>query len=255
MKSKFEQLIEHIINDEEDRAREMFHNLVVEKSREIYNELVAEEVEMDDEEDEEEEMEESFVPEMDTDQTDDMMGDISSDEEGMGMDDMGDDDMDDMDDMSDMDDEEDGDIEDRVMDLEDALDELQRDFQKIMNHEAGEEGEKDEKEMPDNMMREYTEKVSVSHNDGSDNSKSPVANKNDMGGSAKNIAQGGSEQDPDGKQYKKPSNQYTKGEGNLPGAGSFENVPGAKAGKAFSNAKKPVSKDAASGTHSPVAKN
>ena len=250
MKSKFEQLIEHIINDEEDRAREMFHNLVVEKSREIYNELVAEEVEMDDEE--------SYVSEMDTDQTDDMMGDIASDEEGMGMDDMDNDDMDDMDnddmdDMSDddMGDEEGGDIQDRVMDLEDALDELQRDFQKIVDKEAGDE---DEKEMPDNMMREYTEKVSVSHSDGSDNSKSPVSGKNDMGGSAKNIAQGGTNEDPDGKQYKKPSNQYTKGEGNLPGAGSYENVPGAKAGKAFSNAKKPVSKDAASGTHSPVAK-
>jgi hypothetical protein len=60
-----------------------------------------------------------------------------------------------------------------------------------------------------------------------------------MGGTAKNLVQGGSNGDPDGKQYSKPSNNYTNGEGKLPGADSFENVPGAKAGKTFSNAKKP----------------
>jgi hypothetical protein len=36
-------------------------------------------------------------------------------------------------------------------------------------------------------------KVSVAHKDGSDNSKSPVAGKNDMGGTAKNLVQGGEE--------------------------------------------------------------
>ena len=36
-------------------------------------------------------------------------------------------------------------------------------------------------------------KVAVSHADGSDNTKSPVASKNDMGGDAGNIAQGGEE--------------------------------------------------------------
>ena len=30
--NKFEQLIEHIINDEDEKARELFHNIVVEKS-------------------------------------------------------------------------------------------------------------------------------------------------------------------------------------------------------------------------------
>ena len=42
-------------------------------------------------------------------------------------------------------------------------------------------------------IREYVNKVSASNTDGSDNSKSPVANKNDMGGSSNNIAQGGEE--------------------------------------------------------------
>ena len=35
MTSKFEQLIEYVINDEEAKAKELFHDIVVEKSREI----------------------------------------------------------------------------------------------------------------------------------------------------------------------------------------------------------------------------
>lgn len=38
--NKYEQLIEHIINDETDKARALFHNIVVEKSRDIYESLV-----------------------------------------------------------------------------------------------------------------------------------------------------------------------------------------------------------------------
>ena len=41
--NKFEELIEMIINDEQDKARDLFHDVVVEKSREIYEELMAEE--------------------------------------------------------------------------------------------------------------------------------------------------------------------------------------------------------------------
>ena len=36
MSKKFEQLIEFVINDDEQKARELFHEIVVEKSREIY---------------------------------------------------------------------------------------------------------------------------------------------------------------------------------------------------------------------------
>jgi hypothetical protein len=41
--NKYEQLVEFIINDENDKARELFHQIVVEKSRDIYESLVAEE--------------------------------------------------------------------------------------------------------------------------------------------------------------------------------------------------------------------
>ena len=41
--NKYEQLIEHIINDEEAKARALFHEIVVEKSRDIYESLMDEE--------------------------------------------------------------------------------------------------------------------------------------------------------------------------------------------------------------------
>lgn len=65
-------------------------------------------------------------------------------------------------------------------------------------------------------IREYVNKVGVTHTDGSDNSKSPVAGKNDMGGTASNIAKGGEE-----KGGKAPAPKEDNA-GNI-------NVPGAKA--------------------------
>ena len=195
MRNKFEQLIEYIINDDMEKANELFHSVVVEKSRNIYNELVAEDMDMD--------MDEADDP-MAMDDTDDMMGDIAADEEGMDsdeMDDMGDD-MDDMDDdMADMGDEEDfGDEEsgadEKFGDIEDALEQLKAEFERLMSDEG-------EEEMPEEgVMREYIEKVAAPGNTegqgvgsgsigGSTNTKSTVAGKNDMGGTAKNIAQGG----------------------------------------------------------------
>ena len=43
--NRFEQLIEYVINDEEQKARELFHDIVVAKSREIYESMMAEEAE------------------------------------------------------------------------------------------------------------------------------------------------------------------------------------------------------------------
>ena len=40
--NKYEKLIEHIINDENEKARALFHTIVVEKSRDIYESLVDE---------------------------------------------------------------------------------------------------------------------------------------------------------------------------------------------------------------------
>ena len=42
MSNKYEQLIDFIINEDEAKARELFHQIVVEKSREIYESLIDE---------------------------------------------------------------------------------------------------------------------------------------------------------------------------------------------------------------------
>ena len=41
---KFEQLIDLIINENEEQARELFHEIVVEKSREIYENIMMDEM-------------------------------------------------------------------------------------------------------------------------------------------------------------------------------------------------------------------
>jgi two-component SAPR family response regulator len=40
-RSKFEQMLEHLVNEDTDKAKELFHQLVVEKSREIYENILA----------------------------------------------------------------------------------------------------------------------------------------------------------------------------------------------------------------------
>lgn len=76
MSTKFEQLLDYIVNEEMEKAQELFHEIVVEKSREIYENLISEEIE---EEDVEENAEEEGVEEdMDTDEVEEGM-----EEEGM----------------------------------------------------------------------------------------------------------------------------------------------------------------------------
>ena len=84
--SKYEQLIEYIINEQEDKARELFHDIVVAKSREIYENLMQEEAEEDLEEGAEEELDESEEEELDEDAmggdaSDDLIDNIEADEE------------------------------------------------------------------------------------------------------------------------------------------------------------------------------
>ena len=149
--NKFEQLIEYVINDEEAKARELFHDIVVEKSRQIYEEMMEEEA-VEEAKEEEEELEEAKKEEgeeeleeakhdkeeeeveesveetaMGGDQSDDLIDDIEMEEEGMSMEAEGDDAM------------ADADLEDRVVDLEDKLDELMAEFEALM----GDQGEAD----------------------------------------------------------------------------------------------------------------
>jgi hypothetical protein len=160
MTSKFEQLIEYVINDEEAKAKELFHDIVVEKSREIYENLMDEEVEELDEESDAERDDhaekagkkvakdieyDEMHEDMGGDASDDLIDDVEAEEQGMQEDEESDVEFDDAaeedgEDLThDMEkDHDDGaDIEDRVVDLEDKLDELMAEFEAIMGNDGG----------------------------------------------------------------------------------------------------------------------
>ena len=51
-RAQFEAMLNALINEDESAAKEIFHNIVVAKSREIYEELLAEEFGREEEEEE-----------------------------------------------------------------------------------------------------------------------------------------------------------------------------------------------------------
>lgn len=181
MSTKFEQLIVYLENEEIDKANELFHEIVVETSREIYENLISEEAEedeemdeareedeeemdesaeedeeeMDESADEDEELEDSYVMDADDeeaddefggDATDDMLGDVE-----VGQD-------------------EEGGSDDAMMDIKNAIAELEAAFAELeagqdggddMEADFGDEEEMGDEEGEDDMMglREYRETV------------------------------------------------------------------------------------------------
>jgi hypothetical protein len=144
--NRFEQLIEYVINDEEAKARELFHDIVVEKSRQIYENIMAEEAqeELDEAEDIEEGADEDLEEGMGGDATDDLIDDVEmeeesdmnmeaeGDEEEFGGDDHAEPDMDNMGGSSDMDMDNEPATKDDIMNLEDKLDQLMAEFEDLM---------------------------------------------------------------------------------------------------------------------------
>jgi hypothetical protein len=243
-----QQMLEHLVNDDQAKAEELFHEYVVTASREIYESLIdseiaeEEEKEVDDEDEdkmkeaakdddaEDDKVDEEFddiaiegdddMSAMGGDPTDDLEGDIDAE---MGDDDMGD-----------------KSEEELFQDLDSIVDELQAKFDELkggddMGDDSEEGGNPFAKEegMGDlATVREYVEKVNGGFGakiggDNGVNTKSIVAGKNDMGGTTANIAKGGE----------------AKGEGTKGGLlapttkpqdGGNINVPGGKAGGAFS---------------------
>lgn len=257
---KFEQLIDLIINENEEQAKALFHDIVVEKSREIYESIMEDEM---------------------AGQTADLLDEIgdtvAGDEEGMaeGEDedlDLGDDEGED--EVIDLDGGEEDfeggeeDLEDRVVDLEDKLDQLMAEFEEIMGGEEGAEdleaGEEDLEAADDEfgaaedeeamMEAVQLQKVSVTHGDNGAQTKSPgLVNSGQAGMDSKPVKfSGASEAVPTSP--KGPSNAYAKGETQVKGAGSFKNAPGAGNFKEKGESTpKPVTKDEAGAVKSPVA--
>ena len=258
---KFEQLIDLIINENEEQARALFHDIVVEKSREIYENIMSEEMEeegmggqvgqmMDEISAEQEGMVEAEDEEIDFDDGDDEeIVDIDSDDEG----------------------HEEEELEDRVTDLEDKLDELMAEFEEIMgDHDSDEsdaefddEAEEDGEDLTHDMEQDHDEedammeaitlkKVPVTHGDNGVQNKSTVTSNSGQAGMDSRPVKfsGGTEANPTGP--KGPSNAYSKGETQVKDATKWKNAP-AQNNADLESTPKPVTKDGATGTKSPVA--
>ena len=250
-KNILEQMLGHLVNDDKQKAEELFHEYVVAKSREIYEQLI--EAEMDDEEEEEvdeaseeekeegeDDLEENFediayegddeMPDMGGDPTDDLAGEMGPEED---------------------DEFADKDPEELFQDLDAIVDELQAKFD-AMNGDGDMGGDDmggmDDEKMKDDFdlatVREYVEKVPAGHGaekkgqgEKADGSAGGLKfQKNDMGGTSANILGGKNGQD--GGEVGKAGGQL-KGSGLLKGNpqlqdGGNVNTPGAKNGNAFS---------------------
>jgi len=251
MTSKFEQLIEYVINDEEAKAKQLFHDIVVEKSREIYENLMNEEEEDLDEakeEDSEEELDEAkeedeegeeldeSEEEMDEsmmggDASDSLIDDVEVEEAGMEMHE---------------DDKTEHDIEDRVVDLEDKLDELMAEFEALMGGEEAEHGDEvadidggDALEMDDTDTAEFgdMDEMSMMENVKLDAAPKPVtsepAGTNTKSTVAFNSGAKGMQGAPVKMTGDTAQGRSAPKTGDLPEAGQFKNVPG----KGSANAK------------------
>lgn len=144
--NRFEQLIEYVINDEEQKARELFHDIVVEKSRQIYEDIMAEEAEEELDEAADEELDEAAEDELDEgamggDAADDLIDDVEMEEESdMNMEAEGDDEEDEVEveiGGGDMDGSDEAATKDDIMNLEDKLDQLMAEFEELMAGDAG----------------------------------------------------------------------------------------------------------------------
>lgn len=231
--NKFEQMLEKLTADDRTGAEALFHEIVVEKSRSIYENLLetdladiaveetaVEEAKKDkemkkaDKEDSKEEMKKESTEEVAAETTQEVApaveAPVTAEVGGDASDDM----------IADIEDDKDAedkgeekpaaaDMEDKIVDLEDAVEELKAEFEKLMSNEGDKEDaegeEKAEKEavatevQPDaevvapvataevaaqpatseiksdrEKMREYVDKVAVKHADHDDNAKSPT---------------------------------------------------------------------------------
>ena len=263
-RKQFEAMLEALINGDQETAKEVFHNIVVAKSRDIYEELLESDFSKEEEEEESSEEEEEgsseeegsenpFGGEEDGEGEDDAEGEdeFGGEEDGEGEEDMF---------GGEEDGEGEGAIEDRVMDLEDALDELKAEFEELMAQEEAEghefDGETDQAdisgehspEMGGEMggeedelqaFMEYVDKVALpKHGDNGTNTQSVVAKPNRMGGTSANILNGGTEAGVEANKGALKGNGVFKGKPQAMNTGNI-NVPGGNAGKTAFKKKEP----------------
>ena len=242
---KFDKLIDLIINENEEQAKDLFHDIVVEKSREIYETIMAEEM-MDDD------LEEGMGG-----QVGDLADEINAEESGISEEeDEIDIDSEEIFDIDGADESEAGDeVEDAVIRIEDKLDDLMAEFEAIMGQDDDIEDEMgdmdaDVSDMGDEevdvdvdvddeeLVAEAItlQKVTAKMGDNGSRTRSPVdANSGSKGSVAKPV----NFDDGNSGEQGRPAPTAK----DVDGASGFQNQPGKNA-KALSAAPKPVTTQA-----------
>ena len=201
-KTTIEQMLEHLVNDDTAKAEELFHEYVVAKSREVYENLIEEEMkdeEVDeaskdedaedkevDEASKDDDAEEDKVDEASDEDDDDQVDEefeevaVEADDEDEGDDAMGGDATDDLEaDITGDDEEGEKEPEELFQDLDSIVDELQAKFDEIKGGDEGDEMDMDAEKEEETFapeasadpegdaelatMREYVEKVAGGH--------------------------------------------------------------------------------------------
>lgn len=267
---KFEQLIDLIINENEEQARALFHDIVVEKSREIYESMMDEEMVdspveglMDEISAEEQGMteEEDEFADIETDDGEDIEGEIDLDSDEMGDEGEG----------------EEG-LEDRVVDLEDKLDDLMAEFEAMMNGDEGEEDmgdtDMDDSEMDDtgddDMMESADDVDEATEQEGEETLEESVqlqkvapAKMGDNGQNTKSPTLGANNKVSSNGAKPVSAGYQDSGKGGTQGGllnptpkdipGNYKNAPGAKFSEKGEAAPKPKHGDDGADKKSPVA--
>ena len=241
---KFEKLIDLIINENEEQASELFHEIVVEKSKAIYESIMEDEM-MDDD------LEEGIGG-----QVGDLLDEINAEEQGVREEEEDEIDID-SEEVFDIGGDEDefggeSEVEDAVIRIEDKLDELMAEFESIMGKEDDLEDEMDAdvSDMGDEevdvdvdvddeeLVAEAItlQKVTAKMGDNGSQTRSPVdANSGSKGSVAKPV----NFDDGNSGEQGRPAPTAK----DVDGASGFQNQPGKNA-KALSSAPKPVTAQA-----------
>ena len=245
-KKLLQQMLEHLVNDDQAKAEELFHEYVVQQSREIYESLIDSEIAEEEEKDEDDEDVEEAAKDDDAEdeKVDEEFEDIAIEADDEDPDMMGGDPTDDLEGDLEMgdDDMEEKSEEELFQDLDSIVDELQAKFDELKGgDDMGGMGDDDMGGMDDKMkddfdletVREYVEKVAPAKmGDNGVNTKSIVAGKKDMGGTTANILSGKNGA-PGSETGELKGSGLLKGKPTEDNAGNI-NVPGGKAGGAFS---------------------
>ena len=218
MSQKFEKLLDLLVNEEKDKAEDLFHEIVVDKSREIYEELVSNDAENESIE----ETKDEAVDEM-----------AHGDKDKKKKDKMKEDDAEEVDESSEDDVDEAMHKDDKKKKMKEEEVEEATDSDEETNEAADEDVEESTDEVEETKtpktageeMREYVEKVSAKMGDNGANTKSTVASPNNMGGDASNLVQGAEES---GGEHAGLGDMAPKDQD-----GGNVNVPGGKASKSL----------------------